>query len=116
MDYRSSGFRKDNRKFSQNKNFKRRYDPFYEENKERINDLIDEVQSYSRIINESLSGDHEDSFLEDNQGKLLTIHLLNGDVFEGILEDITNFGIIISNDEGKHFYYKHIIESYNLKD
>ncbi len=89
---------------------------FYNENQEYIEDLLREVEPLSRTVNNSLKGDNEPDFLKDNKDKKIVIKFIKGGEKEGILKDISNFGILINTDESEIFYYKHFIEFYYIKD
>ncbi len=91
-------------------------DPFYTENKERIDNLDKEIDPFLDIVESSLSGDDEPEFLKNNQNKKIIINFINGSNKEGELQDISNFGIIIKDEEKSHFYYKHSIESYYVNE
>jgi len=91
-------------------------DSFYTENKERIDKLDEEIEPFFNIVESSLSGDDEPEFLKNNQNKNIVINFINGSNKEGKLQNISNFGIIIKDEEKNHFYYKHSIESYYINE
>lgn len=98
------------------KDYKEYKDPFYLENKDRIDELDDKVEPFLDVIDKSLNGDDEPVFLEENLNKKIVINFINGGKREGNLLNISNFGIIIKDDEQSHFYYKHSVQSYYIDE
>ncbi len=94
----------------------KKIDSFYKENQEFIDDLLREVEPMSKTINNSLKGDNEPDFLNENKGKKIKIKFIKGEEREGELKDISNFGILITADDSEVFYYKHSIEYYFINE
>lgn len=89
---------------------------FYLENKELVDNLTEKVEPLFTIIKNSLSGDKEPKFLENNKNKKIVLNFVNGKSKEGNLLDISSYGIIIKVDDYRQFYYKHGIQSYYIDE
>jgi sRNA-binding regulator protein Hfq len=54
----------------------------------------------------------EEQFLEQNQGKKVTVELVNKQDITGILESIDKYRIGILIDSDVNYYYKHAVVAY----
>lgn len=84
------------------------------EEDEKAEELMEVVQKILGRVEDSVYGDTENYFLEDNQGKNIVLILRNGSEKQGKLIDIGNFGIFIQDNNIKKYMYKHSIVGYYI--